>query len=150
MKWELIYVSVIPRSLGRAQTLDFTGIWMLISLNGVPTICLRGDFAGGSSCTRIRRPWLVFLCELALKGENRPFSRRIYPSNQGGGTTLSTRLYWFWVYSYKDVFEEMLDFPNLILSYHNFQKHLKMYWKSCQASLNQTWLHWWLIRSRMC
>ena len=25
-------------------------------------------------------------------------------------------------YSYKDVFEEMLDFPNLILSYHNFQE----------------------------
>ena len=25
-------------------------------------------------------------------------------------------------YSYKDVFEEMLDFPNLVLSYHNFQE----------------------------
>ena len=28
----------------------------------------------------------------------------------------------FEYYSYKDVFEEMLDFPNLILSYHNFQE----------------------------
>ena len=28
----------------------------------------------------------------------------------------------FEYYSYRDVFEEMLDFPNLILSYHNFQE----------------------------
>ncbi|EHE17351.1 3-dehydroquinate dehydratase [Streptococcus pneumoniae GA58771] len=28
----------------------------------------------------------------------------------------------FEYYSYKDVFEEMLDFPNLVLSYHNFQE----------------------------
>jgi len=28
----------------------------------------------------------------------------------------------FEYFSYKDVFEEMLDFPNLVLSYHNFQE----------------------------
>ena len=28
----------------------------------------------------------------------------------------------FEYFSYKDVFEEMLEFPNLVLSYHNFQE----------------------------
>ncbi len=98
---------------------------MLISLNGVPTICLKKRFCR----------WLqLFLknsqavswfsrCELALRGGEIDLSPEEYIHLIKEVAQLYQPDYIdFEYYSYKDVFEEMLDFPNLVLSYHNFQE----------------------------
>lgn len=120
-----LIVSVMPRSLEEAQALDATRYldadiieWRAdylpkeVILQVAPAIFEK--FAGRE---------LVFTLRTRSEGGQIELSPEEYIHLIKEVAQLYQPDYIdFEYYSYKDVFEEMLDFPNLILSYHNFQE----------------------------
>ena len=120
-----LIVSVMPRSLEEAQALDVTRYldadiieWRAdylpkeVILQVAPAIFEK--FAGRE---------LVFTLRTRSEGGEIDLSPEEYIHLIKEVAQLYQPDYIdFEYYSYKDVFEEMLDFPNLILSYHNFQE----------------------------
>lgn len=120
-----LIVSVMPRSLEEAQSLDAT------RYQDADIIEWRADYLPKEVILQVAPA--VFE---KFAGRELVFTLRT--RSEGGQIDLSPEEYIhlikevaqlyqpdyidFEYYSYKDVFEEMLDFPNLILSYHNFQE----------------------------
>ena len=120
-----LIVSVMPRSLEEAQALDATRYL------DADIIEWRADYLPKEAILQVAPA--IFE---KFAGRELVFTLRI--RSEGGEIDLSPEEYIhlikevaqlyqpdyidFAYYSYKDVFEEMLDFPNLILSYHNFQE----------------------------
>ncbi|WP_049495152.1 type I 3-dehydroquinate dehydratase [Streptococcus pseudopneumoniae] len=120
-----LIVSVMPRSLEEAQALDTTRYL------DADIIEWRADYLPKEAILQVAPAIFEKFagCELVFTLRTR---------SEGGKIDLSPEEYIhlikevaqlyqpdyidFEYYSYKDVFEEMLDFPNLILSYHNFQE----------------------------
>lgn len=120
-----LIISVMPRSLEEAQSLDAT------RYQDADIIEWRADYLPKEVILQVAPA--VFE---KFAGRELVFTLRT--RSEGGQIDLSPEEYIhlikevaqlyqpdyidFEYYSYKDVFEEMLDFPNLILSYHNFQE----------------------------
>lgn len=120
-----LIVSVMPRSLEEAQALDATRYL------DADIIEWRADYLPKEAILQVAP--VIFE---KFAGRELVFTLRT--RSEGGEIDLSTEEYIhlikevaqfyqpdyidFEYYSYKDVFEEMLDFPNLVLSYHNFQE----------------------------
>lgn len=120
-----LIVSVMPRSLEEAQSLDAT------RYQDADIIEWRADYLPKEVILQVAPA--VFE---KFAGRELVFTLRT--RSEGGQIDLSPEEYIhlikevaqlyqpdyidFEYYSYKDVFEEMLDFPNIILSYHNFQE----------------------------
>ncbi|HFR2899426.1 TPA: type I 3-dehydroquinate dehydratase [Streptococcus pneumoniae] len=120
-----LIVSVMPRSLEEAQALDATRYL------DADIIEWRADYLPKEAILQVAPA--IFE---KFAGHELVFTLRT--RSEGGEIDLSPEEYIhlikevaqfyqpdyidFEYYSYKDVFEEMLDFPNLVLSYHNFQE----------------------------
>lgn len=120
-----LIVSVMPRSLEEAQALDATRYL------DADIIEWRADYLPKEAILQVAPA--IFE---KFAGRELVFTLRTH--SEGGEIDLSPEEYIhlikevaqfyqpdyidFEYYSYKDVFEEMLDFPNLVLSYHNFQE----------------------------
>ncbi|VIR52598.1 3-dehydroquinate dehydratase, (3-dehydroquinase) (type I DHQase) [Streptococcus pneumoniae] len=120
-----LIVSVMPRSLEEAQALDATRYL------DADIIEWRADYLPKEAILQVAPA-------IFEKFAGRELVFTLRTRSEGGEIDLSTEEYIhlikevaqfyqpdyidFEYYSYKDVFEEMLDFPNLVLSYHNFQE----------------------------
>ncbi|HHG7791036.1 TPA: type I 3-dehydroquinate dehydratase [Streptococcus pneumoniae] len=120
-----LIVSVMPRSLEEAQALDATRYL------DADIIEWRADYLPKEAILQVAPA-------IFEKFAGRELVFTLRTRSEGGEIDLSPEEYIhlikevaqfyqpdyidFEYYSYKDVFEEMLDFPNLVLSYHNFQK----------------------------
>lgn len=120
-----LIVSVMPRSLEEAQALDATR-----DLDA-DIIEWRADYLPKEAILQVAPA-------IFEKFAGRELVFTLRTRSEGGEIDLSPEEYIhlikevaqfyqpdyidFEYYSYKDVFEEMLDFPNLVLSYHNFQE----------------------------
>ncbi|HEV3721903.1 3-dehydroquinate dehydratase, (3-dehydroquinase) (type I DHQase) [Streptococcus pneumoniae] len=120
-----LIVSVMPRSLEEAQALDATRYL------DVDIIEWRADYLPKEAILQVAPA-------IFEKFAGRELVFTLRTRSEGGEIDLSPEEYIhlikevaqfyqpdyidFEYYSYKDVFEEMLDFPNLVLSYHNFQE----------------------------
>lgn len=120
-----LIVSVMPRSLEEAQALDATRYL------DADIIEWRADYLPKEAILQVAPA-------IFEKFAGREFVFTLRTRSEGGEIDLSPEEYIhlikevaqfyqpdyidFEYYSYKDVFEEMLDFPNLVLSYHNFQE----------------------------
>ncbi|VOQ81763.1 3-dehydroquinate dehydratase, (3-dehydroquinase) (type I DHQase) [Streptococcus pneumoniae] len=119
-----LIVSVMPRSLEEAQALDATRYL------DADIIEWRADYLPKEAILQVAPA-------IFEKFAGRELVFTLRTRSEGGEIDLSPEEYIhlikevaqfyqpdyidFEYYSYKDVFEEMLDFPNLVLSYHNFQ-----------------------------
>ncbi|MDS2842791.1 type I 3-dehydroquinate dehydratase [Streptococcus pneumoniae] len=120
-----LIVSVMPRSLEEAQALDAT------RYRDADIIEWRADYLPKEAILQVAPA-------IFEKFAGRELVFTLRTRSEGGEIDLSPEEYIhlikevaqfyqpdyidFEYYSYKDVFEEMLDFPNLVLSYHNFQE----------------------------
>ncbi|VRI65529.1 3-dehydroquinate dehydratase, (3-dehydroquinase) (type I DHQase) [Streptococcus pneumoniae] len=120
-----LIVSVMPRSLEEAQALDATRYL------DADIIEWRADYLPKEAILQVAPA-------IFEKFAGRKLVFTLRTRSEGGEIDLSPEEYIhlikevaqfyqpdyidFEYYSYKDVFEEMLDFPNLVLSYHNFQE----------------------------
>ncbi|HGZ4277288.1 MULTISPECIES: type I 3-dehydroquinate dehydratase [Streptococcus] len=120
-----LIVSVMPRSLEEAQALDATRYL------DADIIEWRADYLPKEAILQVAPA-------IFEKFAGRELVFTLRTRAEGGEIDLSPEEYIhlikevaqlyqpdyidFEYYSYKDVFEEMLDFPNLVLSYHNFQE----------------------------
>ncbi|VGM85247.1 3-dehydroquinate dehydratase, (3-dehydroquinase) (type I DHQase) [Streptococcus pneumoniae] len=120
-----LIVSVMPRSLEEAQALDATRYL------DADIIEWRADYLPKEAISQVAPA-------IFEKFAGRELVFTLRTRSEGGEIDLSPEEYIhlikevaqfyqpdyidFEYYSYKDVFEEMLDFPNLVLSYHNFQE----------------------------
>lgn len=120
-----LIVSVMPRSLEEAQALDATRYL------DADIIEWRADYMPKEAILQVAPA-------IFEKFAGRELVFTLRTRSEGGEIDLSPEEYIhlikevaqfyqpdyidFEYYSYKDVFEEMLDFPNLVLSYHNFQE----------------------------
>lgn len=120
-----LIVSVMPRSLEEAQALDATRYL------DADIIEWRADYLPKEAILQVAPA-------IFEKFAGRELVFTLRTRSEGGEINLSPEEYIhlikevaqfyqpdyidFEYYSYKDVFEEMLDFPNLVLSYHNFQE----------------------------
>ncbi|VQV08208.1 3-dehydroquinate dehydratase, (3-dehydroquinase) (type I DHQase) [Streptococcus pneumoniae] len=120
-----LIVSVMPRSLEEAQALDATRYL------DADIIEWRADYLPKEAILQVAPA-------IFEKFAGRELVFTLRTRSEGGEIDLSPEEYIhlikevaqfyqpdyidFEYYSYKDVFEEMLDLPNLILSYHNFQE----------------------------
>ncbi|HFV3059448.1 TPA: type I 3-dehydroquinate dehydratase [Streptococcus pneumoniae] len=120
-----LIVSVMPRSLEEAQALDATRY-------------LDADIIEWRADCLPKEAILQVAPAIFEKFAGRELVFTLRTRSEGGEIDLSPEEYIhlikevaqfyqpdyidFEYYSYKDVFEEMLDFPNLVLSYHNFQE----------------------------
>ncbi|HEU6119259.1 TPA: type I 3-dehydroquinate dehydratase [Streptococcus pneumoniae] len=120
-----LIVSVMPRSLEEAQALDATRYL------DADIIEWRADYLPKEAILQVAPA-------IFEKFAVRELVFTLRTRSEGGEIDLSPEEYIhlikevaqlyqpdyidFEYYSYKDVFEEMLDFPNLVLSYHNFQE----------------------------
>ncbi|VMY21839.1 3-dehydroquinate dehydratase, (3-dehydroquinase) (type I DHQase) [Streptococcus pneumoniae] len=120
-----LIVSVMPRSLEEAQALDATRYL------DADIIEWRADYLPKEAILQVAPA-------IFEKFVGRELVFTLRTRSEGGEIDLSPEEYIhlikevaqfyqpdyidFEYYSYKDVFEEMLDFPNLVLSYHNFQE----------------------------
>ncbi|CXH02780.1 TPA: type I 3-dehydroquinate dehydratase [Streptococcus pneumoniae] len=120
-----LIVSVMPRSLEEAQALDTTRYL------DADIIEWRADYLPKEAILQVAPA-------IFEKFAGRELVFTLRTRSEGGEIDLSPEEYIhlikevaqfyqpdyidFEYYSYKDVFEEMLDFPNLVLSYHNFQE----------------------------
>ncbi|HGK9109839.1 TPA: type I 3-dehydroquinate dehydratase [Streptococcus pneumoniae] len=120
-----LIVSVMPRSLEEAQALDVTRYL------DADIIEWRADYLPKEAILQVAPA-------IFEKFAGRELVFTLRTRSEGGEIDLSPEEYIhlikevaqfyqpdyidFEYYSYKDVFEEMLDFPNLVLSYHNFQE----------------------------
>lgn len=120
-----LIVSVMPRSLEEAQALDATRYL------DADIIEWRADYLPKEAILQVAPA-------IFEKFAGRELVFTLRTRSEGGEIDLSPEEYIhlikevaqfyqpdyidFEYYSYKDVFEEMLDFPNLVLSYHDFQE----------------------------
>ncbi len=120
-----LIVSVMPRSLEEAQALDATRYL------DADIIEWRADYLPKEAILQVAPA-------IFEKFAGRELVFTLRTRSEGGEIDLSPEEYIhlikevaqfyqpdyidFEYYSYKDVFEEMLDFPNLVFSYHNFQE----------------------------
>ncbi|HHK6831594.1 TPA: type I 3-dehydroquinate dehydratase [Streptococcus pneumoniae] len=120
-----LIVSVMPRSLEEAQALDATRYL------DADIIEWRADYLPKEAILQVAPA-------IFEKFAGRELVFTLRTRSEGGEIDLSPEEYIhlikevaqfyqpdyidFEYYSYKDVFEEMLDFQNLVLSYHNFQE----------------------------
>ncbi|HGL7785855.1 TPA: type I 3-dehydroquinate dehydratase [Streptococcus pneumoniae] len=120
-----LIVSVMPRSLEEAQALDATRYL------DADIIEWRADYLPKEAILQVAPA-------IFEKFAGRELVFTLRTRSEGGEIDLSPEEYIhlikevaqfyqpdyidFEYYSYKDVFEEMPDFPNLVLSYHNFQE----------------------------
>ncbi|HEU6132527.1 TPA: type I 3-dehydroquinate dehydratase [Streptococcus pneumoniae] len=120
-----LIVSVMPRSLEEAQALDATRYL------DADIIEWRADYLPKEAILQVAPA-------IFEKFAGRELVFTLRTRSEGGEIDLSPEEYIYLIkevaqfyqpdyidfeyYSYKDVFEEMLDFPNLVLSYHNFQE----------------------------
>lgn len=120
-----LIVSVMPRSLEEAQALDATRYL------DADIIEWRADYLPKEAILQVAPA-------IFEKFAGRELVFTLRTRSEGGEIDLSPEEYIhlikevaqfyqpdyidFEYYSYKDVFEEMLDFPSLVLSYHNFQE----------------------------
>ncbi|VRD55553.1 3-dehydroquinate dehydratase, (3-dehydroquinase) (type I DHQase) [Streptococcus pneumoniae] len=120
-----LIVSVMPRSLEEAQALDATRYL------DADIIEWRADYLPKEAILQVAPA-------IFEKFAGRELVFTLRTRSEGGEIDLSPEEYIhlikevaqfyqpdyidFEYYSYKDIFEEMLDFPNLVLSYHNFQE----------------------------
>ena len=120
-----LIVSVMPRSLEEAQELDAT------RYEDADIIEWRADFLTKDTILQVAPAIfekfagreLVFTLRTRAEGGEIELSSEEYVQIIKEVTQLYQPDYVdFEYFSYKDVFEEMLDFPNLVLSYHNFQE----------------------------
>lgn len=120
-----LVVSVMPRSLEEAQALDAT------RYADADIIEWRADFLPKESILQVAPAIfekfagseLVFTLRTRAEGGEIDLSSQEYVQVIKEVTQLYQPNYVdFEYFSHKDVFEEMLDFPNLVLSYHNFQE----------------------------
>ena len=120
-----LIVSVMPRSLEEAQALDATRYL------DADIIEWRADYLPKEAILQVAPAIfekfagreLVFTLRTRFEGGEIDLSPEEYIHLIKEVAQLYQPDYIdFEYYSYKDVFEEMLDFPNLVLSYHNFQE----------------------------
>ena len=120
-----LIVSVMPKSLEEAQAIDVT------RYHDADIIEWRADFLPKEAILQVAPA-------IFEKFAGRELVFTLRTRSEGGQIELSSEEYVqmikevaqlyqpdyidFEYFSYKDVFEEMLEFPNLVLSYHNFQE----------------------------
>lgn len=120
-----LIVSVMPRSIEEAQAID------VMRYHDADIIEWRADFLPKEAILQVAPA--IFE---KFAGSELVFTLRT--RSEGGQIDLSSEEYVqiikevaqlyqpdyidFEYFSYKDVFDQMLDFPNLVLSYHNFQE----------------------------
>lgn len=120
-----IVVPVMPRSLEEAQAIDIS------RFHGVDIIEWRADVLPKDDIITVAPA-------IFEKFAGHEIIFTIRTSKEGGQLTLTSEEYVglireidaiyhpdyidFEYYSHKDVFSQMLDFPNLVLSYHNFEE----------------------------
>lgn len=120
-----LIVSVMPKSLEEAQAIDVT------RYHDADIIEWRADFLPKEAILQVAPA-------IFEKFAGRELVFTLRTRSEGGQIELSSEEYVqmikevaqlyqpdyidFEYFSYKDVFDQMLDFPNLVLSYHNFQE----------------------------
>ena len=120
-----LIVSVMPKSLEEAQAIDVT------RYHDADIIEWRADFLPKEAILQVAPA-------IFEKFAGRELIFTLRTRAEGGQIELSSEEYVqiikevaqlyqpdyidFEYFSYKDVFDQMLDFPNLVLSYHNFQE----------------------------
>ena len=120
-----LIVSVMPRSIEEAQAIDVT------RYHDADIIEWRADFLPKEAILQVAPA-------IFEKFAGRELVFTLRTRSEGGQIELSSEEYVqmikevaqlyqpdyidFEYFSYKDVFDQMLDFPNLVLSYHNFQE----------------------------
>ena len=120
-----LIVSVMPRSLEEAQAID------VMRYHDADIIEWRADFLPKEAILQVAPA-------IFEKFAGRELVFTLRTRSEGGQIELSSEEYVqmikevaqlyqpdyidFEYFSYRDVFEEMLEFPNLVLSYHNFQE----------------------------
>ena len=120
-----LIVSVMPRSIEEAQAID------VLRYQDADIIEWRADFLPKETILQVAPA-------IFEKFAGRELVFTLRTRSEGGQIELSSEEYVqiikevaqlyqpdyidFEYFSYKDVFDQMLDFPNLVLSYHNFQE----------------------------
>ena len=120
-----LIVSVMPRSIEEAQAID------VMRYHDADIIEWRADFLPKEAILQVAPA-------IFEKFAGRELVFTLRTRAEGGQIELSSEEYVliikevaqlyqpdyidFEYFSYKDVFDQMLDFPNLVLSYHNFQE----------------------------
>ena len=120
-----LIVSVMPRSIEEAQAID------VLRYQDADIIEWRADFLPKEAILQVAPA-------IFEKFAGRELVFTLRTRSEGGQIELSSEEYVqiikevaqlyqpdyidFEYFSYKDVFDQMLDFPNLVLSYHNFQE----------------------------
>ena len=120
-----LIVSVMPKSLEEAQAIDVT------RYHDADIIEWRADFLPKEAILQVAPAIfekfagreLVFTLRTRAEGGQIELSSEEYVQMIKEVAQLYQPDYIdFEYFSYKDVFDQMLDFPNLVLSYHNFQE----------------------------
>lgn len=120
-----LIVSVMPKSLEEAQAIDVT------RYHDADIIEWRADFLPKEAILQVAPAIfekfagreLVFTLRTRAEGGQIELSSEEYVQIIKEVAQLYQPDYIdFEYFSYKDVFDQMLDFPNLVLSYHNFQE----------------------------
>ena len=120
-----LIVSVMPRSLEEAQAID------AMRYHDADIIEWRADFLPKEAILQVAPAIfekfagreLVFTLRTRAEGGQIELSSEEYVQIIKEVAQLYQPDYIdFEYFSYKDVFDQMLDFPNLVLSYHNFQE----------------------------
>lgn len=120
-----LIVSVMPKSLEEAQAIDVT------RYHDADIIEWRADFLPKEAILQVAPAIfekfagreLVFTLRTRAEGGQIELSSEEYVQMIKEVAQLYQPDYIdFEYFSYRDVFEEMLEFPNLVLSYHNFQE----------------------------
>ena len=120
-----LIVSVMPRSIEEAQAID------VLRYQDSDIIEWRADFLPKEAILQVAPAIfekfagreLVFTLRTRAEGGQIELSSEEYVQMIKEVAQLYQPDYIdFEYFSYKDVFDQMLDFPNLVLSYHNFQE----------------------------
>ena len=120
-----LIVSVMPRSIEEAQAID------VMRYHDADIIEWRADFLPKEAILQVAPAIfekfagreLVFTLRTRAEGGQIELSSEEYVQIIKEVAQLYQPDYIdFEYFSYKDVFDQMLDFPNLVLSYHNFQE----------------------------
>ena len=120
-----LIVSVMPRSIEEAQAID------VLRYQDADIIEWRADFLPKEAILQVAPAIfekfagreLVFTLRTRAEGGQIELSSEEYVQIIKEVAQLYQPDYIdFEYFSYKDVFDQMLDFPNLVLSYHNFQE----------------------------
>ena len=120
-----LVVSIMPRNIEEVQAIDVT------RYEDADIIEWRADFLAKEAILQVAPAIFEKFAgrELLFTLRTRSEGGEIYLSSEEYVQIIKdvTQLYQpdyvdFEYYTHKDVFDQMLDFPNLVLSYHNFQE----------------------------